>query len=110
VVMLGLKTRSSWKRDLRDTRRRLKSLVVKRPSSRGAMKEGQRRVQALRKEMMSRPEYLDRLSQTAEQKRVQISFMSFCGFKPSSGSASDLCLECAGGVYRDIISRVSDFV
>ena len=97
VDMLGIRTRSSWKRDLRETRRRLKSLVVKRPSFRGAMKEGQRPVQALRKEIMSRPECLDRVSQTAEQKRVQISFMSFCSFKLSSGSASNLFLECAGG-------------
>jgi len=97
VVTLGIKTRSSWKRDLRETRRRLKSLVVNRPSFRGAMKEGQRRVQALRKEMISRPECFDRVSQTAEQKRVQISFISFCSFNPSSGSAKDMFLECDGG-------------
>src|ERR1700735_3214644 len=95
LVMFGIKTRSSWKRDLRETRRRLKSLVVNRPSFRGAMKKGQRRVQVLRKEMMSRPECLDRVSQTAEQKRAQISFISFCSFKPSSGSVDDLVLECA---------------
>jgi hypothetical protein len=102
-VMLGIRTRSSWKRDLRDTRSRLKSLVVNRPSFSGAMKEGQRRVHVLRKEMISRPECFDRVSQTAEQKRVQISFISFCNFKPSSGSPSNLFLGCAGGALREII-------
>lgn len=97
VVMLGIKTRSSWNRDLREMRRRLKSLVVNKPSFSGAMKEGQRRVQALRKEMISRPECLDRVSQTAEQKRVQISFMSFRSFKSPSGAVKDLFLESAGG-------------
>lgn len=110
VVMLGIRTRSSWKRDLRETRRRLKSLVVNRPSFRGAMKEGQRRLQPLRKETMSRPACLDRVSHTAEQKRVQISFISFCSFKTSSGSASIVFLDCAGGGYRDIIWRASGFV
>ena len=97
VVMLGIKTRSSWKRDLRDTRRRLKSLVVNSPSLRGAMKEGQRRVQVVRNEMMSRPEYFDRESQTAEQKRAHISFISVCDFKLSSDSVADLLLDWAGG-------------
>ena len=97
VVMLGIKTRSSWNRDLREMRRRLKSLVANKPSFRGAMKEGQRRVQALRKEIISRPECLDKVSQTAEQKRIQISFMSFCSFKSSSGAVKDLFLGSAGG-------------
>lgn len=103
VVILGIKTRSSWKRDLRDTRSRLKSLAVKRPSFRGAIKEGQRRVQVLRKETTSRPDCLDKVSQTAEQNRAHISFISFCSFKPSSGSASDPFLDCAGGAKRDNI-------
>ncbi len=97
LVTLGIKTRSSWKRGLRETRRRLKSLVVNRPSFRGAMKEGQSLVLVLRKDMMSLPECFDNVSQTAEQNRVHISFISFCIFKPSSRSVNDLFLDGAGG-------------
>src|SRR5579871_1482916 len=93
----GTKTRSSWNKERRDTSRRLKSLVVKRPSSRGEMKEGQRRMQVARKDMMSRPEYLDRVSQTAEQKRVQTSFVSpFRG--PSSVSLDGVSLDFVSGI------------
>jgi hypothetical protein len=94
--MLGTKKRSSWNRDRRDTSRRLNSLVVKRPSSRGAMKEGQRRVHAVRKEMISRPECLERVSQTAEQKRVQMSLISSF-FGAFSLSFNRVSLGCDDG-------------
>lgn len=75
-MMLGTRTRSFWRRDRLETRRRLKSLVVKVPSCKGVENCGHRRLQVSRKERISRPECFDRVSHTAPQKRVQISFVS----------------------------------
>lgn len=41
------------------------------------MNFGQRRMHTLRKERMSRPEYLERVSQTIEQNLDQVSEVSF---------------------------------
>lgn len=54
----------------------LKGIDEREPSRIGRMNLGQRRMHTFRKERISRPEYLDRVSQTMEQNLDQVSDVS----------------------------------
>lgn len=69
VVMLGMRTCSFWKSVRFETRMREKSLVVYVPSRIGAVNCGHKRRLRERMLRISRPECLERVSQTAETKR-----------------------------------------
>lgn len=85
-MMLGTRTLSSWKSERLDTRRRVKSFGAKRPSRSGAVNAGHRRWQVERKERMSWPECLERVSHTTPQYRLQKSLVSLASFPSSSPS------------------------
>jgi hypothetical protein len=76
-TILGTRMLSFWKRGRLATRRRLNGVAYREPSRMGRMNFGQRREQMDLKVRMSRPECLARESQTAEQKRDHVSFVSF---------------------------------
>ncbi len=76
-TMRWVKAASFWNRDRLADMSFENGVGSNEPSRIGFMKRGQSRRHRERKESMSRPEYLERESQTAEQYRDQVSFVSF---------------------------------
>lgn len=76
-TILWTRAESLWKSDRFASRSLENGEGFKEPSRIGFTKRGQRRRQTERKDTMSRPECLDRESQTAEQYLDHTPFVSF---------------------------------
>jgi len=103
-MMLCTSTFSCWNMDRFARTRRLNGTASREPSRIGRIKRGHRRRHTDRSDTISRPECFARESQTAVQKRVQVSlvlsFASFPSFPLGSGGV---------GSTREIIFISSGF-